>query len=206
MLKKSLVAASFLLVTSSSFAQNEYFVGLGIGSASWTPETKTTNSVGTVMQTTSESDSAGVFSILGGTIINDTHKLGIGYSFYNTDGSNDMSSIELGYAYYLHNALKITNKKWKPFVSVGYTINKYTEDLDSPFNTSEAKLTTKAVMLGFGTDYVIDQSQFLSVGYDFSVSTSGDESVEYTTGGNTYDVELETDKISRFLFSYNYKF
>jgi outer membrane protein W len=199
MLKKSLIGASLLLVTSSAMAQNEYFMGVGAGSGSWTPEVKVSNNA--VAATVSDSDTGAVISIHGGTIINDKHKLSIGYSAYNTSGTADMNSIDLGYAYYL-----ISDKKLKPYVGIGYSMSKYTEDLDSSWNKSKVELNTKAVMLSIGIDYDITKNQFISLGYDKSISTSGSESLVYTTGGNDYDVDMEVDKMSRWLVSYNYKF
>jgi hypothetical protein len=207
MIKKSLIVASLLFATTSAMAQNEYFMGVGIGSGSWTPEAIITNSAGSTVGTTSESDSGGVVSILGGTIIDNKHKLSIGYSTYNTDADVDMTSIDLGYAYFIdQDSLKITNKKWKPFVGVAYSMSTYTEKLSSSFNKSEFELKTNALMLDVGIDYEIDKNQFITMQYDMSLSTSGSESATLTTGGNDYNVNMEVDKISRFLVSYNYKF
>jgi outer membrane protein W len=207
MVKKSLIVASLLFATTSAMAQNKYFMGVGIGSGSWTPEVKVVRVSNGASATVSESDSSRVLSILGGTIIDNKHKLSIGYSTYNTDADVDMTSVDLGYAYFIdQDSLKITNKKWKPFVGAGYSMSTYTEKLSSSYDKSEFKLTTKALMIGIGTDYEIDKKQFLTIGYDFSLSTSGSESATLTTGGNDYNVNMEVDKISRFLVSYNYKF
>ena len=207
MMKKSLIVASLLFATTNAIAQNEYFMGLGIGSGSWTPEAKIVRVSNGASLTVSESDSGGVISILGGTIIDDKHKLSIGYSTYNTDTDVDMTSIDLSYAYFIdQDSLKIANKQWKPFVDAGYSMNTYTEKLSSSYNKSEFKLTTKALMLGIGTDYEIDKNQFITMEYDMSLSTSGSESVALTTGGNNYNVNMEVDKVSRWLVSYNYKF
>ncbi len=207
MIKKSLLVASLLFATTSVVAQNEYFMGVGIGSGSWTPEAVVTNSTGSTVATTSESDSGRVVSILGGAIIDKKHKLSIGYSIYNTDADVDMTSIDLGYAYFIdQDSLKITNKKWKPFVGVAYSMSTYTEKLSSSYNKSEFELKTNALMIDVGIDYEIDKNQFITMQYDMSLSTSGSESATLTTGGNDYNVNMEVDKISRFLVSYNYKF
>ena len=159
------------------------------------------------MRTVSESDNGGVLSILGGTIINNKHKLTIGYSKYSTDAAVDMDSIDLGYAYYIdQDSLQITNKKWKPFIGVGYTMLNYKEKLPSSYDKSEFNLKTQALMLSIGTDYEIDKKRFLTIGYDFSLSRSGSESTTLTTNGNNYNVNMEVDKRSRWLVSYNYKF
>jgi len=71
MIKKSLIVASLLFAGTSAVAQNEYFMGAGISGGSLTPKVVETNSEGAVISTTSESDNGGVFSILGGTIIDD---------------------------------------------------------------------------------------------------------------------------------------
>lgn len=210
-MKKSLLMASLLLAGTSVCAQNEYFMGVGISSGSWTPKANVIrNSTGATITETSESDRGGILSILGGTIIDNTHKIALGYSKYNTDADVTMNSIDFGYSYLIdQDSLKITNKKWKPYVGIGYTINTYKEDLtglSSVTTTSEAKLTTKALMLGFGTDYEIDKKQFLTIGYDFSLSTSGDKSIPLTIAGNDYTLNMETEKVSRWLIAYNYKF
>ncbi len=207
MIKKSLIVASLLFATTNVVAQSEYFMGVGIGSGSWTPTTTVVRVSDGASATISQSDSGGVFSILGGTIIDNKHKLTIGYTTYSTSADVDMNSIDLGYAYFIdQDSLKITNKKWKPFIGVGYTMLNYKEKLPSSYNKSEFNLKTKAVILSIGTDYEIDKKQFLTIGYDFSLSTSGSESATHTTGGNDYTVTAETDKVSRFLVSYNYKF
>ena len=207
MIKKSLIVASLLFAGTSAVAQNEYFMGAGISGGSLTPKVVETNSEGAVISTTSESDNGGVFSILGGTIIDNKHKLSIGYSTYLTDDTDadvEMNSIDLGYAYFIdQDILKITNKKWKPFVGVGYSMSIYKQNLSSSYNQSEFKLTTKALLIGIGTDYEIDKNQFITIGYDISLSTSGNENATLTTGKNT---NVEFDKISRCLVAYHYKF
>ena len=207
MIKKSLIVASLLFAGTSAVAQNEYFMGAGIASGSWTPELKVVGINNEAFATVSESDSGGVFSILGGTIIDNKHKLSIAYSTYNTDADVDMNSIDLGYAYFIdQDSLNITNKKWKPFVGVGYSINTYEEDISEFSTQSKFTLKTQALMLGVGIDYEIDKNQFITMGYDFSLSTSGTESMRLTDGGNTYNVNVEVDKVSRWLLSYHYKF
>jgi len=118
-----------------------------------------------------------------------------------------MNTIDLGYAYFIdQDSLNITNKKWKPFVGVGYSINTYEEDISEFSTQSKFTLKTQALMLGVGIDYEIDKNQFITMGYDFSLSTSGTESMRLTDGGNTYNVNVEVDKVSRWLLSYHYKF
>ena len=207
MMKKSLIVASLLLAGTSAVAQNEYFMGVGIGSGSWTSEAKVARVSDGVSVTVSESDSGGVLSILGGTIIDDKHKLSIGYSTYNTDADVDMTSIDLGYAYFIdQNSLGTTNKKWKPFVNLGYFMSTYEEDISSISTQSTFTLKTKAIMLGFGADYKIDSKQFITMGYDFSLSTSGSSSAPVSIYGTNYTIDMEVDKISRWLVTYNYKF
>jgi len=207
MMKKSLIVVSLLFVSTNSFAQNEYFMGVGIGSVNWTPKVIITNNVGTTVSKTSENDNSGMFSISGGTIIDDKHKFTIGYTAYKTKSDIDANSIDLSYAYYIdQDSLKITNKKWKPFIGAGYTMFNYKEKLPSSYNKSEFNLKTKAIMLSIGTDYKIDKKQFLTVGYALSLHTSGSDSATFTTGGNNYNANIETDKTSIFSISYNYKF
>ena len=208
MVKKSIIVASLLFATTNAMAQNEYFMGVGIGNGSWTQEIKVVRvSNGASVVTVSESNSGNVLSILGGTIIDNKHKLSIGYSTYNTVADVDMTSIDLGYAYFIDlDGLKIADNKWKPFIGAGYLINTYTEKLDSSWDKSEFKLTTKALILGIGTDYKIDKNQFITMKYDMSLSTSGSESATFTIDGNDFNTIMESNKFSGWIVSYNYKF
>jgi hypothetical protein len=197
MTKKSLIVTSLLLIGTSAVAQNEYFIGFGIGNASATTKTLVRRS-DTTSSTFSNSYSGGFSSILGGTIIDDKHKLSIGISAYNINVDITMTSIDLSYAYLIN----ITSKSLKPFISSSYSMNSYTEKLSNPFLGSKVQGATYPLMLGLGTDYQIDKNQFITMEYDISLFTSGSGA----TNKDTDTIELKIDKISRWLISYNYKF
>ncbi len=206
-MKKNLVLAVMLLVSSSAFAQSEPFIGIGLGNGQATMKTKVSGTIsGTSINTTlSESDSEATISVLGGTVIDNTHKLSIGYTKYNTEAGSSMKSIDLGYSYYIdQSSLQRQNHNWKPFVSLGYMMNSYSIDIEDTSYTLD--IDTKALMLGFGTDYKIDEKSFLTIGYDFSLSTSGSESIAIADGADNIKIDLEFDKMSRLYFGYNFKF
>lgn len=206
-MKKSLIVAGLLLASSSAYATNESFIGVGTGNGKATMKATVTGTVnGTSINTAlSESDSGGIFSVIGGTIIDDKHKLSIGYSKYNTEAGSSMNSIDLGYSYYLNQTnLQIQNSKLKPFVNLGYMMNSYSIDVEG--STYSLDIDTKALMLGLGTDYKINEKSFVTMGYDFSLSTSGSESISIVDGADNVKIDLEFDKMSRFYIGYNYKF
>jgi len=207
MIRKSLVVAGLLFGGVNAVAQNEYFVGAGIGNGSWTPKATATRVSDGASATITDSDSGGFISVLGGTIIDNKHKLTVNYTTYNTDDGVDMSSIDLGYSYLLdQDNLEITNHKWKPFVGMNYLVGNYREDLDDDWNKSEAKITFKALMVGIGADYEIDKKQFITMQYNMSLSVSGSEQAIYTYDDEDYNTDMEVDEVSRWLISYNYKF
>jgi hypothetical protein len=207
-MKKNLLMVGLLLSGATSmYASNENFIGVGTGSGKATANTTVTGTVygdsGNIKL--SESDSARLLSVVGGTIIDDKHKLSIGFSGYNTEAGSSMNSIDLEYSYYLNQSdLQIQNPKWKPFVSLGYMMNSYSIDIED--TTYSIDIDTKAIMLGFGTDYKIDEKSFLTMSYDFSLSTSGSESISIVDGDDNVNIDLKFDKMSRLYIGYNYKF
>ncbi|MCI0500841.1 MAG: hypothetical protein L0Y61_03750 [Epsilonproteobacteria bacterium] len=206
-MKRNLLAVGLLFGATSIYASNENFIGVGTGNGKATMKM---TAIGTIdgesyNLTLSERDSARITSIVGGTIIDDKHKLSIGYSKYNTEDGTSMNSIDLGYSYYLNQSdLQIQNPKWKPFVSLGYMMNSYSVDIED--TTLSIDIDTKALMLGVGTDYKIDERSFLTMGYDFSLSTSGSENFSYEDNDFSVRASVEFDKMSRLYIGYNYKF
>ena len=200
------VVAGICLGASLLFAQNQYFMGIGLGHGSWDLDTKATISgVGSVAS--SDSDSRRLMSILGGAIIDNKHKISGEYAVYNTDDDMDMYHIAVGYGYYLN---YFKNSKYKPYIGGNFTVIKCEETVKNggglTWDKNKYDATFKSIMLNFGLDYEIDKKQFIGFNYAYELSTSGDISVSGTYNGNRFYVTAEPKNLNRWLVTYNYKF
>lgn len=200
-MKKSLVLAGLLAISSSAYAMDvNYFIAAGGGKGY---ETVNVNVAGV---TESVSDNGGVFSIDTGVLLNDTHRIGLEYSKYHTTGSSSLYSIGLGYNYRIH----IKDSKFKPFVGMSYAILKYSEDMVNDasvtWDQSTYNITTKALLGSIGVDYDINKNLYASMRYDYAFSTSGSTDVGLTAGGTHYTANIEVDKVSQLQLLIGYKF
>ncbi|HIP15540.1 MAG TPA: hypothetical protein EYG74_08630 [Sulfurimonas autotrophica] len=200
-MKKSLVLAGLLAISSSAYAMDvNYFIAVGGGKGY---ETVNVNVAGV---TESVSDNGGVFSIDTGVLLNDTHRIGLEYSKYNTTGSSSLYSIGLGYNYRIH----IKDSKFKPFVGMSYAILKYSEDMVNDasvtWDQSTYNITTKALLGSIGVDYDINKNLYASMRYDYALSTSGSTDIGLTVGGTHYTGNAEFDKFSQLQLLIGYKF
>ncbi len=198
-----------LLLAGSLFGANENFIGVGIGNGSLSAEAKVTRLSDGVSASGSSEDSGSIKTVIGGTIIDKKHKISIGYSKYNTVSTVDITSIDLGYSYLIdQDTLEIKNKKWKPFIGVGYSMISYSENLGNAYNYDKSEFTAdfNALLLSLGTDYEVNKKQFITFSYDIALSGEGSDSTNFSSGGTDYKLEGKVDNASRWLMSYNFKF
>lgn len=202
-IKKGLAIASLVLMGNSSVSamDTQYFVAAGVGSGSMDVNADAVIISTGATGSTSVSDSGGVFSLQGGVVLDDNHRIGLDYTTFNVDGGS-MSSIGLGYDYRF-----IIDKNWKPFVGASYVVNNYKEDLDtSVYNSSSFSLSTNVLFARIGVDYEIDDNFLITASYDYSITTSGDETTTGNISGEDFKATLEIDKISLFRVLVGYKF
>jgi hypothetical protein len=201
MIKKSLIVSGLLLSGTSVFAQNEYFMGIGMGSVGWKHNTITKDVSGNEKRNKSENESSTVNEISAGFIVDKTHKFYTNFTTYSTSRYSDMSSFEFGYALFPDFSMGET---FKPFINISYLLNNY--DVDQSETLNKYTLTTNTVLLGVGLDYNVLENQFISLGYGLSVYTSG----SVTSNGRANEVDykntMKTDNFTKFIMSYNIKF
>lgn len=207
-MKKSLVFASLLAISSSAMAMDvEYFVSAGGGSGSWDVKTDVKRvSNGASIGSTTNSDNGGFISIQGGTILDKSHKIGLDYTKYNTSGDNSMYSMSIGYDY----LFDISGSNWKPLIGLAYTINKYSEDVTNTgtitWDSSSLDLTTNVITARIGVEYDFNDNLFIVASYDYGLSMSGDGDIGLDNSGTKYTATFETEKLNRFGVYVGYKF
>ncbi|MEN4054193.1 OmpW family outer membrane protein [Sulfurimonas sp. NWX79] len=137
---------------------------------------------------------------------NDTHRIGLEYSKYNTSGNSSLYSIALGYDYRIH----IKESKIKPYLGLSYVRLKYSEDVVNSttvtWDQSSYDIDTNAIMGRIGIDYDINKNFYASAMYDYALNTSGSTNVGLTVSGTHYNANVAVDKLSRFQFLVGYKF
>ncbi|MEE8587792.1 MAG: outer membrane beta-barrel protein [Sulfurimonadaceae bacterium] len=209
-MKKSLALASLILVSSSAMAMDtKYFVGIGAGQGNWDVKGTFKRDSDGATGTVTVDDNGGFVSIQGGVIIEDSHKIGVAYTKYNTESDCSMDSFGIGYDY----RIIINNSDWKPFVGVSYTINAYketlTDDATTNWRDSRATLDTNIVAARLGLDYDISENFFVTASYELDVSTSGRGDPVWVTDletGEDYTLTIEMDRMSRYGLWLSYKF
>lgn len=180
-IKKIVFLSSVFLVTNLS-AEIEYFIGLRTNMANITLEVPTTTS------SNIGNENKVAYSINNGIIIDERIKLTVGYSQYALSGNSSMNSVDLGYSYYLDNInFTFQKKEWKPFANIDY--------MRSAFKWKDTNINTDMIMLGFGTDYHINERLFLMAGYGFTIFSASNE----TENG-------KIERINRAYLDINYKF
>jgi len=153
------------------------------------------------------SDDGTLFSINGGVLIDNTHRVNLEYSRYNTDSDVSMYSIGLAYDY----RIDIQNlPTFKPFIGVSYMYITIKEDLPNVpgivWDTASATLNTSAIAARVGADFDITKNFYVSVLFDISLYTSGSTTVGMTYQGYHYEEEDELDKFSRGQLLLGYRF
>jgi len=191
---KKIVLSGMLLLGSVAFAKSDYFVGVGIGIADFNFITKFSN-YGKI----ETKDDAGFRYYYGGVIVNDTHKISIGGSNYNTEEWAKLNSFNLKYSYYF-----LSKQKLRPFAGISVATFIYEEDLDNDFKENKFKTTTNFGLLHFGFDYDFSKHHSVSAVYEMSVYANSDSDIAHTTNGDT--ISMEIDEIRKWSVNYQYKF
>jgi len=201
-------ACLVLLGTLGNSMDIKYYVGAGLGHSYWRIKGTVTKISTAEEVSTKFDDDAGLFELQGGAIINKKHKLYLTYDKVNTDNKDiDLNIFSLNYDY----MFSITNlKKFKTFIGGSYSLIKYKETLKNDSTISwdkkEAKLNTNAISLKLGCSYSFNNHHSIIFDYLFSIYTNGDETVGATVDSEKYKIKVEVDRMSKFVFSYNYSF
>ncbi|WP_457744207.1 outer membrane beta-barrel protein [Sulfurimonas sp.] len=200
-MKKSLVLAGIIFASSSVYAANiDYFVAVGGGQGYETVK------IDVAGFSKSTNDNGGAFSVDGGILINDTHRIGLEYSKYNTSGNSSLVSIALGYDYRIH----IKESKFKPYLGLSYMrlvdLENTTNNATVTYDQSNFELDTNAIMGRIGVDYDINTNFYASAMCDYAFNTSGSTNLGFTTSGTHYNANVEVDKLNRFQLLVGYKF
>jgi len=191
---KKIVLSGMLLLGSVAFAKSDYFVGVGVGHADF-------NLIGNISKygKFAYKDDAGFRYYYGGVILNDTHKISIGGSNYNTEEDAKLNSFNLKYSYYF-----LSKQKFRPFAGISVATFIYEEDLDNDFKENKFEMTTNSGLLHFGFDYDFSKHHSISAVYEMSVYANSDSDIAHTTDG--YALSIEIDKIKKWSVNYQYKF
>ena len=192
------------------FAQEQYFIGVGLGHGDLNVNGDVTID-GSGTTNVSFKDGGGLVSIHGGIIINEKHKVFLEYTRYNSDNDAEMHQTGIGYEYYLNQILKLKNNKFSPYIGARYSVLNYKENLRSDsdiiWDNDEANLTYTSISLDIGFDYNIASNQFVEFTYSYELSSSQSNCTASGIYNRTKFVEnIEINDLTKFIISYNYKF
>ena len=189
-MKKSLIIAGILLVGSTLFAGDGYYVGFDIGNSKGKISVHQSalfyNYDRTVM------DDAGSQTFKFGKYIDSNSRVSVFYQHINVDEGTG-GTYGVGYDY-LHGADKL-----KPFIGI-FAGNGFLE-----FDNSEFEMDGMIYGVQAGLNYEITSNTSFEAGYRFS-KTSMEYSKHDTFFGSDYSYKAEIDEIKNWYFGLNYKF
>ena len=198
-MKKKLILASILLVTSTYANENRYFVSVCLGKAYETIK-------GTVQNNSAEvTGNATSFNINGGVFFDEQSRASIGFTTYSGANST-INSLEFTCDYFFN----LKNKNLKPFIGAGYMLLQHSENTtntnDITWDNSTIDLTTNILLVRIGVEHDINKNIYMSFLYDYALTKSGNTNVGFTYDDNHYVANYEITNASKLEFNIGYRF
>jgi len=216
----------FVFILVFVIAKDKYFIGIEKQNFGIDPkidikviDSNSTDNNTSLVKALPSFENNNIYGINFGYFFNKNNKVKLAYG-QNSAKSSRLQYLSIDYQYRLNDDFEYDLDDFDFCVGNKLLFIKYKQDLkdysDSNttqiWNENDIKVNISSLILFLNVDYKINKKQFLSIGYQRSITIDGsDRASGIVTDNNTsakksYNIKIEPSKISGFYFSYQYKF